>query len=95
MAEAGTPRVVITGIGILSPVGLDTATSWATLLAGTSGVGPITNFDPSRIDVQIACEMKSFDPESVVEKREARKLDRCSVAAIAAARGLGDEWGCR
>ena len=86
MAEAGTPRVVITGIGILSPVGLDTATSWATLLAGTSGVGPITNFDPSRIDVQIACEMKGFDPESVVEKREARKLDRCSVAAIAAAR---------
>ncbi len=87
------PRVVITGIGILSPVGLDTATSWATLLAGTSGVGPITNFDASRIEVQIAAEMKGFDPESVVEKREVRKLDRCSIVAIAAAREAWEQSG--
>ncbi len=79
-------RVVITGIGILSPVGLDTATAWAALLSGTSGVAPIAGFDPERLDVRIAAEMKDFDPEAVVEKREARKMDRCSVTAIAAAR---------
>ena len=78
--------VVITGIGMLSPVGLDVASSWSALLAGTSGVAPITGFDPERIDVKIACELKGFDPESVMEKKEARKLDRCSLVAVAAAR---------
>ena len=89
-SEGAQPRVVITGIGILSPVGLDTASSWSALLAGTSGVAPITGFDPERIDVKIACEMKGFDPESVMEKKEARKLDRCSLTAVAAAR---EAWG--
>ena len=78
--------VVITGIGILSPVGLDAPSSWAALLAGTSGVAPSEGFDPARIDVRIACELKGFDPESVMERKEARKLDRCSLVAVAAAR---------
>ena len=60
--------------------------SWAALLAGTSGVAPIEGFDPARIDVRIACELKGFDPESVMERKEARKLDRCSLVAVAAAR---------
>lgn len=77
---------MITGIGILSPVGLDTATSWSSLLAGQSGVAPIQGFDPARIETRIACELKGFDPESVMEKKEARKLDRCSLTAVAAAR---------
>lgn len=77
---------MITGIGILSPVGLDTATSWSSLLAGRSGVAPIQGFDPERIETRIACELKGFDPESVMEKKEARKLDRCSLTAVAAAR---------
>ena len=77
---------MITGIGILSPVGLDTASSWRALLAGQSGVAPIQGFDPERIETKIACEMKGFDPESVMEKKEARKLDRCSLTAVAAAR---------
>ena len=63
---------MITGIGILSPVGLDTASSWSALLAGQSGVAPIQGFDPERIETKIACEMKGFDPESVMEKKEAR-----------------------
>ena len=78
--------MVITGIGILSPVGLDAASSWGSLLAGRSGVAPIEGFDPERIDVKIACEIKGFDPESVMERKEARKLDRCSLVAVAAAR---------
>jgi len=86
MGGVGASRVVITGIGILSPVGLDTASSWRALLAGQSGVAPIQGFDPERIETKIACEMKGFDPESVMEKKEARKLDRCSLTAVAAAR---------
>ena len=77
---------MITGIGILSPVGLDTASSWSALLAGQSGVAPIQGFDPERIETRIACEMKGFDPETVMERKEARKLDRCSLTAVAAAR---------
>ena len=77
---------MITGIGILSPVGLNTVSSWNALLAGQSGVAPIQGFDPERIETKIACEMKGFDPESVMEKKEARKLDRCSLTAVAAAR---------
>lgn len=90
----GKPRVVITGLGMLSPVGLDAPTSWASLLAGVSGVAPITLFDPARIDATVAAELKGFDPESIVGKREARKLDRCSVAAIAAAREAWAMSGC-
>jgi 3-oxoacyl-[acyl-carrier-protein] synthase II len=90
MADGGHPggsaRVVITGIGIVSPVGLDRESSWRNLLDGVSGVAPITGFDPSRLEIRHAAEMKGFDPESVVERREARKMDRCSVAAVAAAR---------
>ena len=78
--------MVITGIGMLSPVGLDTASSWRALLAGQSGVAPITGFDSQRIETRIACEMKGFDPETVMERKEARKLDRCSLTAVAAAR---------
>lgn len=86
MVGAGAARVVITGIGMLSPVGLDTASSWRALLAGQSGVAPITGFDSQRIETRIACEMKGFDPETVMERKEARKLDRCSLTAVAAAR---------
>ena len=78
--------MVITGIGMLSPVGLDTASSWRALLAGQSGVAPIQGFDPERIETKIACELKGFDPETVMERKEARKLDRCSLTAVAAAR---------
>jgi 3-oxoacyl-[acyl-carrier-protein] synthase II len=83
---SGAVRVVITGMGIMSPVGLGREESWASLLGGVSGVAPIRGFDPERIEVKLAAEMKGFDPEAVVEKREARKMDRCSITAIAAAR---------
>lgn len=79
-------RVVITGVGIVSPVGNGVEASWQALLAGTSGVGPISLFDPARIPVKVAAELHDFDPSTVVERREARKMDRCSLAAIAAAR---------
>lgn len=77
---------MITGIGIVSAVGGDAPSAWRALLAGDSGVAPISLFDPERIPVKVAAEMRDFDPTAVVERREARKMDRCSLAAIAAAR---------
>ena len=80
-----TRRVVITGIGLVTPLGNDTASTWAALCAGKSGVGPITRFDASRHDVRIAAEVKDFDPLTVMDRKLARRTDRFSHFAIAAA----------
>lgn len=68
-------RVVITGLGAVTPLGLDVASSWDALLQGVSGAGPITRFDTTDFSTKFACELKGFDPESFLEKTEARKLD--------------------
>jgi 3-oxoacyl-[acyl-carrier-protein] synthase II len=78
-------RVVITGIGLISPVGLDTPTTWDALVAGKSGVGPITKFDAEAFASRIAGEVRGFDPTHWIEKKEARKMDTFSHYAIAAA----------
>jgi 3-oxoacyl-[acyl-carrier-protein] synthase II len=80
-----TRRVVITGIGLVTPLGNDTATTWAALCAGKSGVGLITRFDASRHDVRIAAEVKDFDPLVVIDRKLARRTDRFSHFALAAA----------
>ena len=80
------PRVVITGIGMVTPVGLDAPSTWSALLAGQSGLAPVTLFDASRISCGIAAEVKGFDGEAVVGKREARKMDRCGLMTVQAAR---------
>ena len=80
-----TRRVVITGIGLVTPLGNDTASTWAALCAGKSGVGLITRFDTSRHDVCIAAEVKDFDPLTVMDRKLARRTDRFSHFAIAAA----------
>jgi 3-oxoacyl-[acyl-carrier-protein] synthase II len=79
------PRVVITGIGLVTPVGLDTGTSWGALLAGKSGLGRITHFDPDGFEVQIAAEVKSFEPETYMDRRAARRSGRHTQMAIVAA----------
>lgn len=78
-------RVVITGMGVLSPVGNDSDSTWSNLLAGTSGGGPITQFDSEGFATRIACEVKDFDPLNYMEKRDARRYDRVSVFALASA----------
>lgn len=78
-------RVVVTGIGLVTPLGNDTASTWAAVCAGTSGVGSITRFDASRHDVRIAAEVKDFDPLTVMDRKLARRTDRFSHFAIAAA----------
>jgi len=78
-------RVVITGLSALSPLGNDLRTSWTRLLAGESGIGPITTFDASRYDARIAGEVKDFDPEKYMSFKQAKRMDRFSHFAVAAA----------
>ena len=79
-------RVVITGIGIVSPVGLDTPSSWKSLTEGRSGAGPITAFDATQFETRIAAEVKGFDPLKYVDRKEARRMDRLDQLAVAAAK---------
>ncbi len=78
-------RVVVTGIGVLSPLGLDLATNWQNLVAGKSGIGPITLFDASKMETRIAGEVKGFEPTKYVERKDARRMDRFTQLAVAAA----------
>jgi 3-oxoacyl-[acyl-carrier-protein] synthase II len=77
-------RVVVTGVGLVSSVGLDTATCWGALLKGESGIGPITAFDATAFNCRIAGQVKGFEPEKYIEKKEARKMARFIQFAIAA-----------
>src|SRR5215211_3996413 len=84
-------RVVVTGLGAVTPIGNDVASSWEAALAGRSGVDFIRAFDASEFPVRVAAEVKDFDPTSVVSPKEARKLERNVVFAVAAAReAIGD-----
>ncbi len=78
-------RVVVTGVGLLSPVGNGTKENWDALLAGRSGIGPITQFDASRHAVQIAGEVKGFDPLQFMPKKDVKKVDVFIQYALAAA----------
>ncbi|MBI1795043.1 MAG: beta-ketoacyl-ACP synthase II [Chloroflexi bacterium] len=78
-------RVVVTGLGCVSPLGLNFAETWAALLAGKSGAAPITRFDASQHKTKFAAEVKGFDPLALFGAREARKMDRFAQFAIAAA----------
>ena len=78
-------RVVITGLGCVTPVGNDPDTAWTNILAGKSGVSRITRFDSSGFKTQIAAEVKDFDVETLLGRREARRYDRVSHFALVAA----------
>jgi len=78
-------RALVTGIGLLSPVGLDRESTWAALIEGQSGVGPVTRFDATALPSQIAGEVADFDPAAVVSRRDLPTVDLFEVYAIAAA----------
>ena len=84
-------RVVITGIGLVSPVGIGTSENWKALCAGTSGVGKITKFDATGYPCQIAGEVKGFDPLAFIEKKEVKKMDVFIQYAIAASQFAMDD----
>jgi len=84
-------RVVVTGIGAVSPLGCGTDVNWQALLAGRSGVGPITAFDASDFPVRIAGQVPDFDPAAYLEKKDIKKVDRFAQFAIAAAQMAMDD----
>jgi 3-oxoacyl-[acyl-carrier-protein] synthase II len=86
-------RVVITGIGLVSSLGIGTSENWAALLAGTSGVTRITKFDVSHYATQIAAEVKGFDPLQFIEKKDVKKMDVFIQYAVAAAQFAMDDSG--
>lgn len=86
-------RVVITGLGLVTPLGCDVASNWEKLLAGSSGIGRITRFDAAELPVRIAGEVRNFDPACFVEKRDIKKMDPFALYAMAAARMALEDAG--
>lgn len=78
-------RIVVTGLGAVTPLGNDVETTWNALINGESGAGPITLFDASLFKTQFACEVKDFDYTPYIERKDARRLDRYAILAIASA----------
>ncbi|CAN5826608.1 beta-ketoacyl-ACP synthase II [soil metagenome] len=89
-------RVAVTGTGLVTPIGLDVPSTWAALLEGRSGAGPITHFDATDFTVRFACEVKNFQPDEYIDRKEVKRTDRYSQLALAASAqamreaGLGD-----
>ena len=85
-AQNGRRRVVVTGVGMVTPLGNDPESTWKNLVAGESGAVPITRFDASEYAVRFACEATDFDPTTWIERKQARRMDRFSQLALSAAR---------
>ena len=88
-------RVAVTGVGLVSPLGVGTAENWSALLAGKSGIGPITRFDTAEYPSRIAGEVKGFNPLDYVDKKEVKKSDTFIHFALAAARFALEDSGLR
>jgi 3-oxoacyl-[acyl-carrier-protein] synthase II len=84
-------RAVVTGLGVITPIGNDVATFWSNLTNGVSGVGPISLFDASDLEVRIAAEVKGFEPRDWIDFKQARRMSRFSQLAVAAARQAIDD----
>jgi len=89
----GRRRVVITGLGAVTPLGNDVRSTWDTLIAGGSGAGPITQFDATDFPVTFACEVKDFVPSDWVDHKQARRMDRFAQLILAAARQAESDSG--
>jgi 3-oxoacyl-[acyl-carrier-protein] synthase II len=76
-------RVVVTGLGALTPIGLGVESYWHALLQGVSGAGPITHFDPEKFKTRFACELKGFDVDNYMPRKEAQRMDPCAQYALA------------
>src|SRR5438105_13998848 len=84
-------RVVVTGMGAITPVGLDVPTTWDALVHGRSGIAPVAAFDTSDLDVRIAGEVKGFDPTAYLDRKEARRMDRfLQLSTVAAQEAMRD-----
>ncbi|MEZ4521770.1 MAG: beta-ketoacyl-ACP synthase II [Thermomicrobiales bacterium] len=88
-------RIVITGIGAVTPIGNDPESFWANLVAGKSGAAPITSFDTSDLPVTFACEVKDFDPSTYIDSKAVRRMDRFSQFAVVASGQALDNAGIK
>src|SRR4051795_2807333 len=93
MSANGRRRVVVTGLGGVTPLGNDIETTWANLIAGKSGAGPIHAFDVTEYAVHFACELKDFKPSDWIEHKQARRMDRFAQMITAAARQAEADCG--
>jgi 3-oxoacyl-[acyl-carrier-protein] synthase II len=93
MSVNGRRRVVITGMGAVTPLGNDVETSWQNLVSGQSGAGPITQFDTTDYYVKFACELKDFEPTNWIDYKTARRMDRFAQMVVAAARQAEQDCG--
>jgi len=84
LSSTNNKRVVVTGLGMITPLGLDTASSWGALIAGKTGIGNITSFDASKFATRFAAEVKGFEPSNYISRKEARHMDRFAQFAVAA-----------
>src|ERR671933_1694533 len=89
----GRRRVVITGLGMVSPLGNGVDSSWQALIDGESGAAEITSFDHSDFGVHFACELKDFDPTIWIDRKAARRMDRFAQMILAAARQAESDSG--
>ena len=95
MSERSTRRIVVTGLGLVTPLGTGVEKTWAALCAGQSGIGRITKFDPAAYDAQIAGEVRDFDPAQFIEKKEIKKMDTFIHYAVGAAQLAVDDAGLK
>ncbi len=86
-------RVVVTGLGAVTPIGIGKDAYWQALIAGKSGIGPITRFDAADFSTQIAGEVKDFDPSLYIDKKEAKRMDRFTQFAVAASKMALEDCG--
>ena len=88
-------RVVVTGMGLVSPLGCDLKEYWSNLINGVSGAGPVTLFDAAKFKTRFACEVKNFDPTKFIEKKEARKMDRYTQFGVIASHFAMEDAGLK
>jgi len=93
LVNTGNNRVVVTGMGVISPLGLNLSTTWEALIAGKSGIGYITLFDPEPCETRIAGEVKGFEPTDYINRKDARHMDRFAQLALAASREAMEQSG--
>ncbi|MGH7858352.1 MAG: beta-ketoacyl synthase N-terminal-like domain-containing protein, partial [Candidatus Binatia bacterium] len=86
-------RVAVTGVGVVSPLGVGTQATWKALVSGESGAGPVTRFDTAGYSTQIACEVDGFEASDFMEPREARRSDRFTRYAVAASVEAAEQAG--
>ena len=79
-------RVVVTGVGAVTPLGNDVETTWKNIIEGKSGIGPLTRVNADEYPAKVAAEVKDFDPEAFMDRKDARKMDRFTQFAVASAK---------